>query len=163
MLFRRFRTTDQVQAKALILNGLTEHWGEVDVALNVDLNSIGDVYGGNNTFWVAESEGQIVGTGGLVVGTAIAEVVRMSVARNYRRRGVGKEILNRLYADAQSASVERLVLETTASWSGVVQFYVNFGFELSHETDGPFGRETHFSMSLRDPNHEDSHGAVRWI
>ena len=156
MLVRRFRTTDQIQAKTLILSGLAEHWGEVDVALNEDLNSIADVYGGNNRFWVAESEGKIIGTGGLLVGTTTAEVVRMSVAKDYRRRGVGKKILNQLYKDARRASVERLVLETTASWLGVIQFYVNFGFELSHETDGPFGTESHFSMSLQAPDRDDS-------
>ena len=149
---RRFKPVDQAQAKRLIIGGLAEHWGEVDKSLNEDLNCIGDTYGGRNVFVVAEECNRIVGTGGLIVGATTAEVVRMSVAHDFRRCGIGSQILNRLCEEAEKIDIERLFLETTASWSEVIEFYLNFGFEFTHEADGPFGREAHFSMSLEGRN-----------
>jgi len=41
---RRFDPTDQEDAKALILAGLADHWGELDPTLNPDLNNIAESY-----------------------------------------------------------------------------------------------------------------------
>jgi N-acetylglutamate synthase-like GNAT family acetyltransferase len=147
---RPFHPHDQQQAQSLILAGLEEHWGRLDPALNPDLQDIAASYA-DAIFLVAECDGRIVGTGALTNQTAEqAEIVRMSVAADMRRQGVGRLILDGLTAAARRQGVARIALETTADWQEVVAFYQRCGFQLTHFSDSPFGREAHFCLTLSD-------------
>src|SRR5512146_2833208 len=87
---RAYRAGDQGAARALILAGLAEHWGQIDPGRNPDLNDIAASYAGA-FFAVACLEDRLVGTGALVPRSAeTAEIVRMSVAAPLRRRGIGR-------------------------------------------------------------------------
>ena len=84
-----FKSGDQDAVRNLILDGLAEHLGEIDPKLNPDMNDIGNSYEGV-TFLVAWLDGGIVGSGALVPRSdQVAEIVRMSVAPAFRRRGIG--------------------------------------------------------------------------
>ena len=144
-----FESKDQQAVQSLILAGLTEHWGEVDPALNPDLNDIAASYK-SATLLVARLDGRVVGCGALVPRSDhTAEIVRMSVASELRRQGIGQEILVRLCREARQSGHRRIVLETTATWDGVIRFYERFGFRVTHRREGCFGGEIHFA--LEDP------------
>lgn len=131
-----FQPADQVEVKALILGGLVEHWGVLDPTKNPDLEKIASTYAGT-TFLVARQAGRIIGTGALVPRTeSTAEVVRMSVAADSRRRGVGNTILAALVNYACQAGFRRVILETTDTWQEVIAFYLRFGFHITHYQDG---------------------------
>ncbi len=118
----------------------------MDPALNPDLLDIAASYG-DATFLVARVDGRIVGCGALVPRSdRTAEIVRMSVASKFRRHGIGKEILARLCQEARQSGFRRIVLETTATWDGVIRFYERFGFRVTHRRDGRFGGEVHFAL-----------------
>jgi GNAT superfamily N-acetyltransferase len=139
-----FRAEDQEAAKKLVLAGLAEHWGELDLSKNPDLNDIATTYA-NGIFLVAWLGGEIVGTGALVQRReGQAEIVRMSVARKMRRRGVGRQILQKLIDWAREKGYERVVLETTVTWSEVVAFYLQYGFHITHYQDG----DVYFALEL---------------
>ena len=141
-----FESRDQEAVQSLILAGLAEHWGEVDPGLNPDLSDIAVSYR-DATFLVARLDGRIVGCGALVPRSdRTAEIVRMSVASECRRQGIGKEILARLCLEARQSGHRRIVLETTASWDGVIRFYERFGFRVTHRRPGRFGGEVHFAL-----------------
>ncbi|MEM7096040.1 MAG: GNAT family N-acetyltransferase [Actinomycetota bacterium] len=154
---RPFRAGDQNAAKALILAGLVEHWGILDEAANPDLDDLAASYR-DATILVAVEGNQLVGTGILVPTHAgsgdiarespIGEIVRMSVDGSQRRRGVGIAVLDALCAAARAQGMSRLVLETTASWSGVVAFYERYGFRHTHDESSPYGTEAHFALAL---------------
>ena len=74
----------------------------------------------------------------------------MSVASAHRRSGVGRLLVDELVAVAQRWGVERVVLETTASWTEVVHFYERNGFTLTHFADGDFGRDAWFELGLTE-------------
>jgi putative acetyltransferase len=146
-----FQPSDQAAVKDLILAGLAEHWGTLDPSKNPDLNDIAATYSAASNagaaFLVARSQGQIIGTGALVPrpqGTA--EIVRMSVARDWRRQGIGRMILQALVERARQAGFRRLVLETTATWQEVVAFYLRFGFHITHHQDG----DVYFELLIED-------------
>ena len=144
----RFRPEDQAEVRALILDGLEEHWGSIDPTLNPDLDDIGATYG-HGTILVARIEGRIVGVGMLVpAGPGEGEVKRMSVAREHRRTGVAAALLRELVAIARQQGRRAVVLETTATWTDAVQFYESFGFVFTHDEVGPFGRDAHFRLDL---------------
>lgn len=139
-----FQPADQAEVKALILAGLVEHWGVLDPSKNPDLEDIAATYAGA-TFLVARHAGRIIGTGALVPRLeGMAEVVRMSVAADCRRRGIGNTILHALVTHARQAGFRRVILETTDTWQEVIAFYLRFGFRITHYQDG----DVYFALDL---------------
>jgi putative acetyltransferase len=139
-----FQPADQAEAKALVLSGLVEHWGFLDPTKNPDLDNIAACYA-NATFLVARLDGKLVGTGALVPrGPDSAEIVRMSVDRSIRRQGVGRMLLQALIEHAGQSGFRQITLETTTTWQEVIQFYLNFGFHITHEQDG----DVYFALDL---------------
>jgi GNAT superfamily N-acetyltransferase len=127
-----FQPLDQAAVKDLILAGMAEHWIILDPARNMDLNNISMSYA-DAVFLVARLRGEIVGTGALVPHEAgIAEIVRMSVSANIRRSGIGRQILEHLVQRAKNLGFRRIILETTATWDGAINFYQNYGFRITH-------------------------------
>jgi putative acetyltransferase len=140
----QFQPEDQCRAKELILAGLAEHLGILDPSMNPDLDDIRSSYAGA-TFLVAWCGGRIVGTGALVPrGNGTAEIVRMSVAADTRRRGIGSAILQRLCERAKDDGCKHVVLETTETWSEIIEFYKRSGFHVTNCSDG----NTHFALDL---------------
>ena len=143
---RPFHPDDQLIVKQIILAGLADHWGELDLSLNTDLNDIVSSYRGE-TFLVALQGKTIVGCGALVeeVGkVGYGRIVRMSVRKENRRQGVGQHILHHLQLAAKQRKFEKLVLETTQTWHEVVAFYQADGFQIIGHQDG----DTHFEKAI---------------
>jgi GNAT superfamily N-acetyltransferase len=131
-----FQPGNQAEVKDLILAGLAEHWGKLDPGKNPDLEDIGLTYA-KAVFLVAWQQGRIIGTGALFPRSkTTAEIVRMSVAADMRRKRVGGMILQRLCEQARSMGIQQLVLETTETWHAAVEFYKHFGFQVTHHLDG---------------------------
>jgi GNAT superfamily N-acetyltransferase len=134
--------------RQLILDGLGEHWGEIDESLNTDLNDIASGHGNGRTV-VAELNQELIGTGTVVPREhGASEIVRMSVAPSLRRSRVGRTIVDELIRTARSWSCTRVILETSSDWTDVVAFYLACGFEITGELDGEFGKDTWFEMQL---------------
>jgi putative acetyltransferase len=139
-----FQLTDQTPAKALILEGLVEHWGFLDESLNPDLDDIATSYA-DGTFLVAWQGDELIGTGAFKPHSATqVEIVRMSVKKALRRQGIGRQILDELCQRAAQAGYEEVILETTETWQDVIDFYLDYGFEITHHKDG----DAWFRMSL---------------
>ena len=145
---RPFTPADQTVVKSLILDGLVDHWGELDPALNPDLNDIAQSYDGA-TFLVACEGERIVGSGALVPRSAeVVEIVRMSVAADCRRRGIASQVLAHLCQAARDGGFQKVILETTATWTDVIAFYRRFGFSITGYVDGEFGTDVYFELVL---------------
>ncbi len=131
---RPFEPRDQEAARALILEGFRERFGEIDEALNPDLHDIAASYA-SGLFVVACDASAIAGTGALTPqpdGTAI--VSRMSTAAEHRRKGVGRSVLEHLVAHAKSIGSTRLVLGTNVEWTDAIAFYQACGFAEMRRT-----------------------------
>lgn len=139
-----FQPEYQAEVKNLVLTGLTEHWGTLDPSKNPDLDDIGLIYA-NAVFLVAWQDKKIIGTGALVPrSNDTAEIVRMSVAADMRRNGIGKMILKRLCENAKIRGYKWLVLETTDTWHEVIEFYKKCGFQITHYLDG----DVYFALDI---------------
>lgn len=146
IVIRPFRPTDQAQTRKLILAGLKEYWGTLDPAFNQDLKNITENYANAIFLVVEDSKTQhIVGSGALVPrGGGVAEVVRMSVTKALRRSGLGTRILQTLIDQARGLGLQKVILETTATWHEVIAFYQRFGFHITHHQDG----DVYFAFDL---------------
>jgi GNAT superfamily N-acetyltransferase len=144
----RFRPAMKDRFRQLVLDGLADHWGAVDATLNPDLADIETVYG-NDVVLVAVQGDELVGTGILVVRPPAGEIVRMSVHRDHRRRGIATTLVSELCRAARARGVDHLVVETNAAWSDARAFYEKTGFAFTHHEAGSFGQEAFYAMALR--------------
>jgi GNAT superfamily N-acetyltransferase len=145
---RLFSAEDQEEVRALVLAGLGEHFGDLDPSLNHDLLDIAASYRHGQTI-VVEMDGELVGTGTLVpTALGAAELKRVAVRSDHRRRGVGRAIVDRLAAIAVERGQTKLVLETSDDWAEAVEFYLGCGFVITHREAGRFGLNTWFELGL---------------
>lgn len=145
---RPFQAKDQEAARRLILEGLRQHWGFLDESKNPDLDDIAAGYA-HGVFLVAHLDNKLVGTGALLPegrpgGEPAGRIVRMSVAANCRRRGIGGRILQALLDRAHARGYRRVFLETTATWADATAFYRAHGFRSLGIRDG----DMHFVLEL---------------
>jgi ribosomal protein S18 acetylase RimI-like enzyme len=143
---RPFSPTDQEAAKQLILDGLAEHWGTLDLSLNLDLNDIQANYiDSGGVFIVVEAEGKLIGTGALLPqGNHAARIVRVSVHPDFRRAGIGRAITAHLIESARLTGYAKLLVETTDTWEPAIRLYQDFGFVEVDRYDG----DVHMEMKL---------------
>ncbi len=143
----RFDPSMQDAFRALVLDGMAERWGAVDESLNTDLDDIDNQYE-NDCVLVAVDGVTVVGTGILLIRATEGEIVRMSVYRDYRRRGIGKQVLAELVKLAIGYGVKRIVVETNAKWIEARNLYEAFGFKFTHSSPGAFGREAFYQLLI---------------
>ena len=68
----------------------------------------------------------------------------MSVAAGMRRKGIGRLILDQLVQRARAAGYRQVILETTAPWLEVIEFYLQYGFHTTHFREG----DVYFALDL---------------
>lgn len=136
-LIRPFAPADQASARALILEGLGEHFGQVNAAFNPDLDDIAGSYlAPGHTFLVAEAGGILLGTGALRAERAEGQIVRVSVRRDRRGRGIGRALVMALLEAARTRGLDRVWVETNDDWRAAIGLYHHCGFRESDRRDG---------------------------
>ena len=79
-------------------------------------------------FLVAEDAETMIGFAVLRESVDAAEVFRVAVTENARRRGIGAALLRELVETAGSDGMQRLYLEVRASNAAAIALYERFGF-----------------------------------
>jgi len=127
---RSFATPDQEEVQQLILNGLAEHFSYLDPSLNPDLEDIAATYlSKGDLFLVGEKNNRIIATGALVrESLQTGRIVRVSVAYDNRRMGIGQIIVDRLIDQGRRLNLKRILAETNLDWHEALAFYQNLGF-----------------------------------
>lgn len=141
---RQMNADELAQVVALIIEGLTDRWGNYDPTKNPDLQRFAENYK-DCLILVASNGGAPLGVGILRPGVnGEGEVVRMSVCRELRRTGIAGKILTELLAAARRGGFKVIRVETTATWLSAVAFYEKHGFCRSRVEGG----DQHFSLEL---------------
>jgi GNAT superfamily N-acetyltransferase len=132
---RVFLPTDQAQVLRLVLTIQREEFGiPVTAEEQPDLQDIQKYYlsvGGH--FWVAEADGMVVGTLGLLsIGHGDLALRKMFVATDFRGKshGVAAALLAAALAWAQARQVQRILLGTTEQFQAAHRFYEKHGFSV---------------------------------
>ena len=105
-----------------------------------DLYSIRQFYQSNNgNFWLAQEDGKVVGTIGLLdIGNNQGALRKMFVAEAYRGKEVAKRLLTTLLAWAKQKTFTEIYLGTTEKFVRAQRFYENNGFvEVNKSTLPP--------------------------
>jgi putative acetyltransferase len=98
--------------------------------MNPDLDDIETHYlRPGHRFVLAERDGTIVGTGALIEKSpGTGRLVRMSVDRHHRGRGIGRALVTHLVAEARARGYHRVVIETNDDWWDAIGLYRACGF-----------------------------------
>jgi N-acetylglutamate synthase-like GNAT family acetyltransferase len=127
---RSFATPDQEEVQQLILNGLAEHFDYLDPSLNPDLEDISATYlSKGDLFLVAEKNNRIIATGALIrLSPQTGRIVRVTVAYDHRRMGIGQVIVDHLLNKGRQLNLKRILVETNLDWDEALAFYQDLGF-----------------------------------
>ena len=100
-----------------------------------DVRKVEEHYLGKGShFWVVEEAGRIVGMAAIHrLGPGAAELKRMRVAGDRRRRGLGQRLLELAEQFCRAQGYKRIVLDTTDRMEAVRCLYEKNGYALSHE------------------------------
>ena len=153
MRIRRYRSPDRDAVIGLFRDFMrelappalaAEFDAYVETAIREELSRIEDYYAGG-AFWVAEEE-RVVGMVGIERhGQDSAELRRMAVDRQYRRKGIGRELLATAEAYCRASGYRKVVLSTSELQVAARQLYETSGYRLvrqevavaqSHKTAG---------------------------
>ena len=157
---RPFRPDDQAITRRLILAGLGDHFGTIDETLNPDLDDITATYVDQGAcVVVAERGGEIVGAGTLKVEEpGVGRLVRMTVAREIRGRGLGRQLVNHLLDEARRRGYHRVVVETTDDWQDAIGLYRACGFQTEGFRNGDIHMYLDLEADRRTGGQTDSRG-----
>ena len=126
----------------------------IEESLRGDLQNIAHHYlsepGGN--FWVAEVNGQVVGTAGVQRQSAeVAELRRMAVDIRWRQQGIARRLLEQVEGFARQHGYKRLCLSTITPLTPAISMYERAGYQLTGT--GQYGAITvlHYGKDLFSP------------
>jgi putative acetyltransferase len=137
-MIRRYEPRDEVAVWSLIETTLREFGFGANVggALR-DLENASVTYGGDRAgFWVAEEDGQILGTIAIrPKENASCELKRLYVSASARGRGMGSALYAHAEAFARNAGYEKIWLDSSRKFTAARKLYEKNGFVLVEELD----------------------------
>ncbi len=106
--------------------------------------------------FLAVRDGQAVGCCALLaVAPGEFEVAKMAVTETYRRNGIGRQLLEKVIAEARASGAHRLYLETNHKLVGAIRLYESLGFRhLPPERilASPYARaDVYMELCLEEP------------
>jgi putative acetyltransferase len=100
-------------------------------------------------YYVAESEGQLIGGGGIYPTQGLpadtCELVKMYLMPQARGKGIGRLLIEKCIASAKENGFRNIYLETMPELKQALTVYEKFGFEY---LDHALGNSGHFGCEL---------------
>lgn len=79
-------------------------------------------------YFVAETDGEILGYAGIWCIYETAELIRIATTPEFRKKGVAKELMQTILDCAKTCECERMMLEVRRSNTPAQELYKKFGF-----------------------------------
>ena len=79
-------------------------------------------------YFVAETDGEIMGYAGIWCIYETAELIRIATSPNHQKKGVAKELMQAILECAKNCGCERMMLEVRKSNIPAQKLYKKFGF-----------------------------------
>ncbi|XP_054913369.1 probable N-acetyltransferase camello isoform X2 [Poeciliopsis prolifica] len=128
-----------VLAVTLILAAVRQMFNQyIETSLRKDLNDIGGTYlqNKNSCFWVAESDGRVVGTVGCLPAErapGFLELKRMSVRRSHRGMGIAKALCRTVADFTRERGFPAVILYTSVVQTDAQKLYECMGYTKIRE------------------------------
>lgn len=154
MQFQEINKEDNQEIAAVIRSILEEHGVAKPGTVYTDPTT-DDLYGlfqkpGSIYYVLRNDKNEIIGGCGIfpTVGLpdGMAELVKLYLLKEYRGKGLGKDLMLKSIDFAKSYGYSKLYLETMDELSSAIQLYNDLGFKT---LDGPLGDTGHFACEIR--------------
>ena len=120
MIIREMKLTDAPAVAQLEKVCFSDPWSEKSIASEVH-NPL--------SYWlVAEENGNVVGYVGSQSVLDAADMMNLAVAPEFRKKGIGRKLVNALAKHLQANGVIALLLEVRVSNEAAISLYTNLGF-----------------------------------
>jgi ribosomal protein S18 acetylase RimI-like enzyme len=135
---REYRDTDYAACRALF-GELVQHYAEIyeDPSIAGDDPGRGfDIFLARNDrccSWVAESDAEIVGFGGLLDTVAeedVAEIEPLIVSSGFRSQGIGSKLVHHIAGEAKKKGFRFLTIKPDVRNKKAFDLYVRLGFDM---------------------------------
>lgn len=129
---RTFAPADAAACQKLYHEGLIG--GKIaDNDTGIDIDNIEQAYikTPGNHFWVAESDGKVVGMIGVMASEGLGEIRRLRVAKDYRRRGIGSALLEAATHFCQENHYLKVTLDTFVEREDAIRLFEKNRFRHS--------------------------------
>ena len=90
----------------------------------------------HRSYFVAVDGNSVVGYAGLLAVGAEGDVQTIALSKQYRGKGIGRELLNTLIDAARQRQARQLFLEVRADNANAIALYQSSGFEILGERPG---------------------------
>lgn len=98
--------------------------------LNEDMNTFEKYLPPSGRLILAEQDGEVIGMGGVIkYKDDIGEIVRMYVRSAYRRKGIGKSLLEQILGEARELGYSKVYLGSWGFMKAAHALYSTCGFE----------------------------------
>jgi len=102
-----------------------------------------------SVYWVAEENGMLLGGCGIYptdnLPNGCAELVKLYLSRAARRKGIGKELMQKSITSATEFGHKQLYLESFPELAKAVSMYEKAGFR---NIDAPLGQSVHYACTI---------------
>ncbi len=95
------------------------------------------------TWWMAVSDGRLVGYGGALIIDGDAQVLKVATLPEMQREGIASRLMERVLEDARNLAARTVSLEVRASNTGAAAFYGSLGMS-------PVGRRPRYYSDRED-------------
>jgi putative acetyltransferase len=103
----------------------------------------------NSIYWIAESDGKIIGGCGIYATPSLpegcAELVKLYLDSAQRGKGIGKLLIERSFESARYFGYNKLYLESMPELGRAISLYEKTGFKF---IPGPMGNSGHFGCNI---------------
>ncbi|MEE2877431.1 MAG: GNAT family N-acetyltransferase [Pseudomonadota bacterium] len=142
---RPYQASDGAAFKALNLAWIEQLFAVEPSDLHQLENPQATIIDKGGAVLIAEADGEIVGTAGLVVGheAGTLELVKMSARADLQGKGIGKALMQACINEARAIGAQRIWLESNRKLDAALALYRKSGFrELGGDelTPSPYGR-----------------------
>ncbi|XP_014895421.1 probable N-acetyltransferase camello [Poecilia latipinna] len=127
--------------------------GYIDASLKNDLSDISETYlrKNNSCFWVAESDGQVVGTVACLpaeTAPGFLELKRMSVRRSHRGKGIAKALCRTVADFTRERGFSAVILYTSMVATDAQKLYEHMGYKKMRQFPVPefFAKIINFTL-----------------
>ena len=129
-LIRSFEPRDHAAVKGLYRDGLLGGRLAVnDTGFDIDDVKLAYMTASGSHFWVAECEGEVVGTIGVQqLDAGVGEIRRLRVRQDHRRKGIGSRLLERALEFCRDEGLLKVTLDTWVEREPALRLFQKFRF-----------------------------------
>ncbi len=143
MKIRKFQKKDVEEIKKMIFDVYKEIY-------NIEIKDALEDFSEYPLFYVVEDKGKIIGTTALEKEDAdTAKLKRMYLIKTYRRKGLGKKLLEMALSFAEKKNYKKIILEVYSKNKAAINFYKKNKFKKIEEKFDKDGKYFVFERNLK--------------